>query len=114
MRGVMEGQVALITAGGGAIGTATALRFAAEGARVACADLELGAAEATAARVREAGGEAVALGADVLDGGQCEQTVGAVVERFGKLQVLCNLVGYFGPRGGGKDVLAVRRPRPRA
>ena len=100
--GVMDGQVALITAGGGAIATATALRFAGEGARVALADVSLGAAEATAAKVREAGGEALAVAVDALDPVQCDRMVAEVVERFGALHVLCNLVGYFGPRGGGK------------
>jgi NAD(P)-dependent dehydrogenase (short-subunit alcohol dehydrogenase family) len=100
--GVMDGQVALLTAGGGAIATATALKFAAEGARVALADLSLAAAEATARKVRDAGGEALAIRVDALDAAQCERMVAEVTERFGALHVLCNLVGYFGPRGGGR------------
>jgi NAD(P)-dependent dehydrogenase (short-subunit alcohol dehydrogenase family) len=98
---LLENQVALITAAGGAIGAATALRLAAEGAAVGCADLDAGAAEATAARVRARGGVAVPIGANVLDAGDCRRMVGAVVERFGALHVLCNVVGYFGPKGGG-------------
>ena len=98
--GALEGRVALITAAGGAIGAATALRFAAEGARVAGADLSEAAAEATAASVRAAGGEAIAVGADVLAAQDCQRMVDAALGAFGRLDVLINLVGYFGPRGG--------------
>lgn len=99
--GLLDGQVALITAAGGGIGTAIALRFAAEGARVGCADLSADGAEATAAKVRAAGGEAIAVGADALQAGDCERMVQTVTDRFGGPHVLCNLVGYFGPRGSG-------------
>jgi len=98
--GAMERRVALVTAAGGAIGTATALAFAREGARVVCADLQADAAEAAAAAVRGAGGEAVGLAADVLVAADCARTVETAVDRFGKLDTLVNLVGYFGPRGG--------------
>lgn len=98
MAGVaLAGKVALITAAGGSIGTTCALRFAAEGARVACADVSLEAASASAARIDGA----LPVGVDVLNAADCQRAVDAVVERFGRLDVLVNLVGYFGPRGGG-------------
>ena len=100
--GVMDGQVALLTAGGGAIATATALRMSEAGAMVVLADVDLEAAERTAAKVGAAGGDALAVAFDALDAGQCERMVAAVEAHFGALHVLCNLVGYFGPRGGGK------------
>lgn len=98
--GVLANKVALITAAGGAIGAAVAMRFAQEGARIACADLKLDAAEAVAARVRDGGAEAIALAADVLKGDDCQRIIDAVLGRFDRLDVLINLVGYFGPRGG--------------
>ncbi len=94
--------VALITAAGGAIGRATALRLARAGVRIAAADLDPAAAEGTAVAVREVGGEALALGADVLVDDECRRMVQSAVERFGRLDILCNLVGYFGPRGAGQ------------
>jgi NAD(P)-dependent dehydrogenase (short-subunit alcohol dehydrogenase family) len=98
--GDLENRVVLVTAAAGAIGTATALAFASEGGRIACADLSAEGAEATAAQVRAAGGDAFGIGADVLKSDGCERMVEAVVSRFGKLDTLVNLVGYFGPRGG--------------
>src|SRR5579859_2751186 len=98
---LLDNQVALVTAAGGAIGGAIALRFASEGARVVCADLQLDAAQATADHVRAEGGDAVAVGANVLEEHDCQRMVDVVRERYGQLDVLCNLVGYFGPRGGG-------------
>jgi NAD(P)-dependent dehydrogenase (short-subunit alcohol dehydrogenase family) len=99
--GLLDDRVALVTAAGGAIGGAIAVRLASEGARVACADLQVEAAQSAVDRVHAEGGEALAIGADVLEEHDCRHMVEAVRERYGKLDVLCNLVGYFGPRGGG-------------
>ena len=67
MAGMLAGKAALITGGGNGIGRATALLFAREGARVAAADLNLEGAEETAAMIREAGGEALALPVEVVE-----------------------------------------------
>ncbi|MBV9357166.1 MAG: SDR family NAD(P)-dependent oxidoreductase, partial [Chloroflexi bacterium] len=98
---LLDGHVALVTAAGGAIGGAVASRLAHEGARVACADLQPAAAEATVNRIRSAGDQALALSADVLRDQDCQRMVDGVLQRYGRLDSLCNLVGYFGPRGGG-------------
>ncbi|MHA3792685.1 SDR family NAD(P)-dependent oxidoreductase [Rhizorhabdus wittichii] len=63
--GSFEGQVALVTGGGSGIGRAAARRFAAEGAAVVVADLNGEGAAATAALIREAGGRATVVTADV-------------------------------------------------
>jgi 3-oxoacyl-[acyl-carrier protein] reductase len=89
----LQGKVALITGGGGGIGEATALLFAAEGAKVGVQDIsEAGAAKVAAAVVAQ-GGEAVAVVGDVTDKAACERMVGEVVAKFGRLDILINNAG---------------------
>ena len=71
----LEGKVALITGAGSGMGRAAAERFGAEGAAVACADLDRDAAEASAEAVREGGGRAIAIAADVTSPAQVEAAV---------------------------------------
>jgi NAD(P)-dependent dehydrogenase (short-subunit alcohol dehydrogenase family) len=91
----LTGRRALITGAASGIGRATALRFSSEGAHVCCADLNEGGAAETAASIVRAGGEAFELGLDVADAGACEGAVAAAVERFGGLDVLCNIAGML-------------------
>jgi len=93
----MQGAAALVTGAGSGIGRATALRFAVEGARVACFDRAAGAADATAAAIKGAGGEAFGLDGDVTDEAACARMVAATVERFGGLTTLVNSAGV-GPQ----------------
>ncbi|HSG87830.1 MAG TPA: SDR family NAD(P)-dependent oxidoreductase [Pseudomonadales bacterium] len=99
MAGRLEGRIALVVGAGQtpgeAIGNgrATALAFAAEGARVLAADRDRERAEATVALIREAGGEAEAMGADASREADCEAMVAAAVERWGRLDILQNNVG---------------------
>src|SRR5476649_179204 len=65
--GRLEQRVALITGGGGEIGSAIARRFAAEGAEVAIADIVLAKSEATARAIVESGGRSCAPQVDVAD-----------------------------------------------
>ncbi|MDE0409202.1 MAG: SDR family oxidoreductase [Alphaproteobacteria bacterium] len=96
MAGMLAGKAALITGAGNGIGRATALLFAEEGARVAAADLNLEGAEETAAAIREAGGEAVALGVEVVDAEQVEAMLDAAAEAFGRIDCAFNNAG-IGP-----------------
>jgi len=64
---VLQDRVALLTGGGGGIGTATSLAFARAGARVVVTDKRPEMAEQTAALIRSEGGDAIAIPLDVLD-----------------------------------------------
>jgi NAD(P)-dependent dehydrogenase (short-subunit alcohol dehydrogenase family) len=104
--GFLRDTVALITAGGGGIGGATARLFAQQGARVAVADVNAEAAARVAGEIEAAGGQALALSGDALAAADCARVVRETEARFGRLDVLVNLVGLFG-RGGGGNVDAV-------
>src|SRR5881397_3535957 len=94
----MRDKVALVTGAGSGIGRATALRLAAEVARVACADSNHDAAAETAARIAGAGGDALALVADVTDAGACARIVESALARFGRLTTLVNSAGVRAER----------------
>lgn len=89
----LENQVALITGAASGIGRESALLFAAEGAAVVAVDINLDAAEATAAQIRAAGGRAIAVKADVSKAAGAEAMVAAAEKEFGKLTVLFNNAG---------------------
>lgn len=91
-----SGKVALVTGGGSGIGRATALAFAAEGARVVVADRHLGNAEATVAGIREARGTAEACGADVSRSEDVARMVAFAVETYGALDLAFNNAGIGG------------------
>ena len=89
----LENKVALITGGGSGIGEASSELFAREGAAIGVCDLNADTAESVAARIRDAGGRAIALQADVTSRDDVERVVGAVVEEFGGLHILVNSAG---------------------
>lgn len=74
-------------------GRATCLRFAQEGARVLCVDRDLASAEETARMVREAGGEAAAVEADVTREASLAAAIADCVARWGRLDILHYNVG---------------------
>ena len=99
MRGRLEGRVALITGGGGEIGSAIARRFAAEGAAVAVADLEPEKAEATARSLVETGGRASGFAVDVADEASAEEAVKRTIAVFGRLTTAVNVAATATPDG---------------
>lgn len=89
----LKGKHAVITGGGSGIGAATALLFAAEGARVTLLDYDLGAAEQVVAQIGQAGGTAAAWACDVSDANQVKQGVEQSRQHFGGIDVLFNSAG---------------------
>jgi NAD(P)-dependent dehydrogenase (short-subunit alcohol dehydrogenase family) len=90
--GRFDGRVAVITGAGSGLGRATSLRFAAEGATVACLDIVEDAAEKTAAEIAETGGTARALRVDVSDPASVRAAVDGAAP-LGRPQVLVNCAG---------------------
>jgi NAD(P)-dependent dehydrogenase (short-subunit alcohol dehydrogenase family) len=96
MPGRFEGKSIIVTGGGGGIGRAASIAFAAEGGRVLVVDLDVEEAERTAALAREAGGDAFAKRIDVSRDEDCRDMVAAVVARYGRLDVAFNNAGIGG------------------
>lgn len=84
-------------------GKAAALLFAREGARVACADIDRAAADETAALIRDEGGEAIAIAADVSDPDACAAMAAETMAAFGRIDVLQNNFGVL-KVGGAIDL----------
>ena len=92
----LEGKVAMITGGASGLGRATAIRFAAEGAKVAVIDIDEPGGQSTVAAIGEAGGDAVFHQADLSTAEGAKAAVDATVQRFGALHLLFNNAGVGG------------------
>ncbi|MEO6310514.1 MAG: SDR family oxidoreductase [Leifsonia sp.] len=91
----LENKNAIVTGGAGGIGRATALAFAAEGAKVAVVDLRADAAEAVVEEIRAAGGTAVAIAADVSNEEDIQRIIATTVSEFGGVNVVFNNAGII-------------------
>lgn len=98
--GRLEGKVAIVTGAGSGIGRASAIRFAMEGADVACVDFDREGAETTVASIGERG---LTVVADVSKEADAERMVAETVERFGAPTVLYANAGVSG-RGTAAEV----------
>ena len=103
----LEGKVAIVTGGGGGIGSAVARRMVSEGARVAVADLFEEAAKAAAAPLGENG---FAVQFDAASPDSVKAMVEATVARFGRLDILHNNAAMTDPAKHPQDRTAVDTP----
>ena len=103
LAGKLEGRAAIVTGAASGIGRASALRLAAEGARVLVADLDAAGAARVAAEIEAAGGVAAPQRTDVADEASIAAMVAAAVSRFGRLDVLHNNAAATSPDVIGRD-----------
>lgn len=83
-----EGKVALCAGSATGMGAMSALRIAGEGARVAVADVNLEGAQKLVGQIEAGGGTAMAIGFDITEEDSVRDTVAAIVDRFGKLDLM--------------------------
>ena len=96
--GRFAGKTAVVTGAAGGIGRAACARFATDGAQVVAVDLAGSALDETVAAVSNAGGECLAVEADVTDGGSVAGYVEAAMNRFGRIDAFFNNAGVEGVR----------------
>src|SRR3954447_6564347 len=87
---ILEGRVAFVTGGGTGITGGVARALSEAGARVALVSRKLEHLEPAAAKINEAGGEALAVAADVRDYASVERALAATLERFGQIDIAVN------------------------
>ncbi|HEY3233800.1 MAG TPA: SDR family NAD(P)-dependent oxidoreductase [Polyangiaceae bacterium] len=92
-----EQKVIVVTGGGGEIGRATALRFARERGTVVVADSDESRCHQVAREIADSGGRCWSRRTDVTERSQVEALAGAVVERYQRIDVLCNIAGIAPP-----------------
>jgi NAD(P)-dependent dehydrogenase (short-subunit alcohol dehydrogenase family) len=105
----LEGRVALVSGGGGAIGSALAEAFAGAGARVAVAGRTAETCASSVERIRAAGSEGVAIVADATVEADADRMVVETIEAFGRVDIIVNAVG-----GGAGKVLHPAEQYPRS
>jgi NAD(P)-dependent dehydrogenase (short-subunit alcohol dehydrogenase family) len=95
----LAGKVALVTGAGSGIGRATAQRFAQMGAQVVVNDVNEAGANTTVQAIREMGGEATTVLADVTQAHEVEALIAQTIETYGRLDYAHNNagIGMFGP-----------------
>ena len=92
----VQDKVALVTGGGSGMGAGTAQVLAEAGAKVAVLDVNTAQAEAVAESIRAAGGEALALTADISQPQQVEQAIADLIAQWGRLDILFANAGING------------------
>ena len=91
----LEGQVAIVTGGGGGIGKATCLAFAQEGADIVIPEVNIANAEAAATEITALGRQCRVIETDVADGDSVRKMVQETLDTFGRIDILVNNAGIF-------------------
>ena len=89
----LDNKIAIVTGGAGGIGGAIVQRFAREGAKLAIADIDGEAAQATVASVTSGGADAIPIVADVTQKHYVDDMIKATLDRWGKIDILVNVAG---------------------
>ncbi len=97
MASEFDRKIAFITGGASGLGRAAALQLAAQGARVAIADVQLDAARALVDEIEASGGSAIAIPVNVRNDEEVEAGVQSTVAAFGRLDIAINAAGIGGP-----------------
>jgi NAD(P)-dependent dehydrogenase (short-subunit alcohol dehydrogenase family) len=93
MSGRLEAKVAIVTGAGRGIGEGIALRFAREGAAVVAAQRTAADGDRVIAKIAAEGGQATAVQTDVRESASVRQLIETTLERYGRLDVICNNAG---------------------
>lgn len=104
MAGLVAGKVALVTGAGSGIGRATALAFYREGAKVVVSDVAVEGGEETVRLIKQAGGEAIFMKADVSKEAEVEALVNKAMQTYGRLDCAHNNAGVPGPNKMTVDI----------
>jgi len=103
MAGLVDGKVALVTGGGSGIGRATSLALAQEGATVVVSDIVVAGGEETVRMIKDAGGKASFIKADVSKNAEVEALIKKAVETYGRLDCAFNNAGIEGDMASTVD-----------
>ncbi|MDP3926136.1 MAG: SDR family oxidoreductase [Hydrogenophaga sp.] len=105
----LDGKVAIVTGAGAGLGAECARSLAGHGAQVAVVDIHLAGAQAVVAEIEAAGGQALAVQTDLTSEAEVMAMVAAVVQHFGRVDVLHNNAAALAPtqRAGDRDICNV-------
>jgi len=100
---MLNDKVAIVTGAASGIGRAIAVAYARAGAKVVVSDMDAAGGEQTCTLVREAGGQALFVPADVSRAADCEALVKRTTQAFGRLDIACNNAGIGGDLAATAD-----------
>lgn len=99
----LDGKVALVTGAGSGIGRASALAFAGEGAKVVVADVQVKGGDETVKMIKDIGGEAIFVKADVSKASDIENLIRTAVSKYKRLDCAHNNAGIEGASASTAD-----------
>jgi NAD(P)-dependent dehydrogenase (short-subunit alcohol dehydrogenase family) len=104
MEQIFQGKTALVTGAASGIGKAAALLYARKGAQVVVSDVNEAGGQETAAAIRQAGGTAFFVRADVSQSAACESLIQQAIQQYGRLDIAFNNAGISGEQNMAGDL----------